>query len=137
MFIREKKREMLVNGGVSGSSSRASNLDGAVHGGLKGKRSERERNQSRDQSGQNSIGRAGRISLDSSQNENKPKAKKQKSTASGHDRFMEAKESARLPIHDTINNDSKDGATLSGNQDTTIDQHFPLLFLDKHGPILG
>ncbi|KAH1220693.1 hypothetical protein GmHk_12G034271 [Glycine max] len=119
MFIKEKKREMLVNGGVSGSSSRASNLDGAVHGGVKGKRSERERNQSRDQSRQNSIGRAGRMSLDSSQNENKPKAKKQKSTASGHDRFMEAKESARLPIHDTINNDSKDGATLSGNQDTS------------------
>ncbi|KHN38635.1 hypothetical protein glysoja_008184 [Glycine soja] len=119
MFIKEKKREMLVNGGVSGSSSRASNLDGAVHGGLKGKRSERERNQSRDQSGQNSIGRAGRISLDSSQNENKPKAKKQKSTASGHDRVMEAKDSTRLPIHDAINNHSKDGATISGNQDTS------------------
>ncbi|XP_061374076.1 uncharacterized protein LOC133316358 isoform X2 [Gastrolobium bilobum] len=127
MFIKEKKREMLINGGVSGSSSRASNLNGAVHGGVKGKRSERERNQSRDQTRQNSISRAGRLPLDSSQNENKPKAKpKQKSTASGHDRFMEAKESACLPIHgsslsvaDASNNGSKDGATLSDNQDTS------------------
>ncbi|WVZ03464.1 hypothetical protein V8G54_024270 [Vigna mungo] len=113
VFIKEKKREMLVNGGVSGSSSRASNLDGAVHGGVKGKRSERDRNQSRDQSRQNPIGRAGRMSLDSSQNENKPKAKKQKISASGHDRFMEAKDSVRLPANDTIKNGSKDGATLS------------------------
>lgn len=118
VFIKEKKRAMLVNGGVSGSSSRASNLDGAVHGGVKGKRSERERNQSRDQSRQNSIGRGGRMSLDSSQNENKPKAKKQKYTASGHDRFMEAKESARLPVHGSVD-DNKDGATLSGNQETS------------------
>ncbi|XP_027909430.1 uncharacterized protein LOC114168718 isoform X2 [Vigna unguiculata] len=113
VFIKEKKREMLVNGGVSGSSSRASNLDGAVHGGVKGKRSERDRNQSRDQSRQNPIGRAGRMSLDSSQNENKPKAKKQKISGSGHDRFMEAKDSARLPANDTIKNGTKDGATLS------------------------
>jgi len=113
VFIKEKKREMLVNGGVSGSSSRASNLDGAVHGGVKGKRSERDRNQSRDQSRQNSTGRAGRMSLDSSQNENKPKAKKQKISASGHDRFMEAKDAARLPAN-AVNNGSKDGATLSG-----------------------
>ncbi|KOM50556.1 hypothetical protein LR48_Vigan08g138300 [Vigna angularis] len=113
VFIKEKKREMLVNGGVSGSSSRASNLDGAVHGGVMGKRSERDRNQSRDQSRQNPIGRAGRMSLDSSQNENKPKAKKQKISASGHDRFMEAKDSVRLPANDTIKNGSKDGTTLS------------------------
>nr|KYP68738.1 hypothetical protein KK1_022379 [Cajanus cajan] len=72
VFIKEKKREMLVNG----SSSRASNLEGAVHGGVRGKRSERERNQSR----QNSI------------------------------------ESA---VADTINNSSKNGATLSGNQDNS------------------
>lgn len=113
VFIKEKKREMLVNGVVSGSSSRASKFDGAVPGGVKGKRSERDRNQSRDQTRQNSIPRAGRLSLDSSQNENKPKAKpKQKNTAYGHDRFMEAKESACLPIH---------GSSLSvvGNQDTS------------------
>jgi len=114
VFIKEKKRELLVNGGVSGSSSRASNLDGAVHGGVKGKRSERDRNQSRDQSRQNSIGRAGRMSLDGSQNETKPKAKKQKISGSGHDRFTEAKDSARLPANDTINNGTKDVATLSG-----------------------
>lgn len=127
VFIKEKRREMLVNGVVSGSS-RASNLDGAVHGGVKGKRSERDRNQSRDQTRQNSISRAGRLSLDSSQNENKLKAKpKQKSTAGGHERFMEAKESACLPVYDSSlsvadanNNVSKDGATLSGNnQDTS------------------
>ncbi|RDX62865.1 hypothetical protein CR513_58764, partial [Mucuna pruriens] len=120
VFIKEKKREMLVNGSVNGSSSRASNLDGSVHGGVKGKRSDRDRNQSRDQNRQNSICRAGRMSLDSSQNENKPKAKKQK-TASGNDRFMEAKESPRLPpsVADTINNGSKDGATLPGNQDAS------------------
>ncbi|XP_027345863.1 uncharacterized protein LOC113857830 [Abrus precatorius] len=127
VFIKEKKREMLVNGGIGGSSSRASNLDGSVHGGVKGKRSERDRNQSRDQTRQNPISRAGRLSLDSSQNENKPKSKpKQKITASGHDRFMDAKESACLPNHgsslsvvDATNSGSKDGATLSGNQDTS------------------
>ncbi|KAL2328469.1 hypothetical protein Fmac_021896 [Flemingia macrophylla] len=109
VFIKEKKREMLVNG----SSSRASNLDGAVHGGVKGKRSERERNQSR----QNSFGRAGRMSLDSSPNENKPKAKKQKTSASGHDRFMETKEESA--VSDTINSSIKNGATVSGNQDSS------------------
>ncbi|XP_020214189.1 uncharacterized protein LOC109798366 [Cajanus cajan] len=109
VFIKEKKREMLVNG----SSSRASNLEGAVHGGVRGKRSERERNQSR----QNSIGRAGRMSLDSSPNENKPKAKKQKTSASGHDRYKETKEESA--VADTINNSSKNGATLSGNQDNS------------------
>lgn len=116
-FIKEKRREMLVNSGVSGSSSRASNLDGSVHGGVKGKRSERERNQSRDQTRQNSISRTGRLSLDSSRNENKTKAKlKQKSSASGHpDRLVEAKES----VAGASNNGSKDGATLSGSQDTS------------------
>ena len=114
VFIKEKKREMLVNGGVGG--------------GVKGKRSERDRNQSRDQTRQNSTSRSGRLSLDGSRNENKTKAKpKQKITAGGHqDRFMEAKESACLPIHDSSlsvpdasNNGSKDGATLSGNHDTS------------------
>ncbi|KAJ1440684.1 hypothetical protein SESBI_01752 [Sesbania bispinosa] len=120
VFIKEKKREMLVNGVVSGSSSRTSNLDGAVHGGVKGKRSERDRNQSRDQTRQNSISRVGRLSLDTSQNDNKSKAKpKQKGTAGGHDRFMEAKESACLPVHGSSLSGSKDVATLSGNQDTS------------------
>jgi hypothetical protein len=120
VMIKEKKREMLVNG-----SSRTSNLDGAVHGGVRGKRSERDRNQIRDQSRQNSNSRAGCPSLDSSQNENKPKAKaKQKSTSGGHDRFMEAKESACLPIYDSSlsvanasNNSRKDRTKLSVNQD--------------------
>lgn len=126
VIIKEKKREMLVNGFVSGTS-RTSNFDGAVHGGVKGKRSDRDRSQSRDQTRQSSISRAGRLSLDSNENENKPRAKsKQKSTASGHDRFMEAKESVCVPIYDSSlsmadasNNCGKDGATLSGNQDTS------------------
>jgi len=122
VMIKGKKREMLVNG-----SSRTSNLDGAVPIGVKGKRSERDRNQTRDQSRPNSNSRAGCLSLDSNKNENKPKAKpKQKSTAAGHDRFMEAKESVCIPIYDSSlsvtnasNNGSKDGASLSGNQDTS------------------
>lgn len=126
VMIKEKKRETLVNGVVNGSS-RTSNLDGAVPIGVKGKRSERDRNQTRDQSRPNSNSRAGCLSLDSNKNENKPKAKpKQKSTAAGHDRFMEAKESVCIPIYDSSlsvanarNNGSKDGASLSGNQDTS------------------
>ncbi|KAK7263396.1 hypothetical protein RJT34_30985 [Clitoria ternatea] len=113
VLVKEKRREILVNGGLNGSSSRASNLDGAVHGGVKGKRSERDRNQNRDQTRQNSVSRAGRMSMDSSPNDNKQKAKpKQKSNASGHDGFMDTKES----VADT---GRKDGATLTGNQDTS------------------
>ncbi|CAL5212275.1 unnamed protein product [Lathyrus oleraceus] len=120
--IKEKKRAMLVNG-----SSRTSNLGGAVHGGVKGKRSERDRNQIRDQTRKNSNSRAGYVSFDSSQNENKPKVKpKQKSTSGGH-KLMEAKESTHLPIYDSSlsavanasNNGSKDVAALSGNQNTS------------------
>ncbi|XP_073225771.1 uncharacterized protein [Cicer arietinum] len=119
-IIKEKSREMLINGDVNGSS-RTSIPDGAVHGG-------RDRNQIRDQTRQNSISRAGCLSLDNSRNEDKPKAKpKRKNTAGRHDdRFMEAKESACLPIYDSSlsvanasNTGSKDGAALSGNQDTS------------------
>ncbi|XP_019413678.1 PREDICTED: uncharacterized protein LOC109325653 isoform X1 [Lupinus angustifolius] len=117
VFVKEKKREMLVNGSISGSSSRASNLDGAVHGGVKGKRSDRERNQSRDQIRESSDSRGGRLSLDNSWSENKTKAKpEQKSTAGGHqDRFISATE----PVAGANNNGSKDGTALSGNQDTS------------------
>lgn len=107
LFVKEKKREMLVNG--VGSSSRASNLDSAVHGGVKGKRSERERNQSRDQNRHISISRD--LSLDNSQNECKTKAKpKHKNNQSGHqDRFMA----------NAGSDGRKEDAPLSGNQDTT------------------
>ncbi|CAL0329029.1 unnamed protein product [Lupinus luteus] len=117
VFIKEKKREMLVNCSTDGSSSRASNLDGAVHGGVKGKRSDRERNQSRDQIRESSDSRGGRLSLDSSRSQNKAKAKpEQKSTAGGHqDRSITATES----VAGTRNNGSKDGIALSGNQDTS------------------
>lgn len=125
-IIKEKKREMLVNGFVGGTS-RTSNLDGAVHGGVKGKRSERDRSHSRDQTRQSSISRAGRLSLDSNENENKPRAKsKQKSTVTGHKRFIEANESVCLPIYDSSlsmadasNICGNDGAIPSGNQDTS------------------
>ncbi|KAF7805708.1 uncharacterized protein G2W53_037869 [Senna tora] len=105
MFIKEKKREMLVNG--VGSSARASNLDGPVHGGVKGKRSERERNQSRDQNRHISISRD--LSLDSSQNGCKTKTKpKQKSDHNGHqDKF----------VANAGNNGGRESVALSGNQD--------------------
>ncbi|KAE9620607.1 hypothetical protein Lalb_Chr01g0004831 [Lupinus albus] len=117
VFIKEKKREMLVNCSTNGSSSRASNLDGVVHGGVKGKRSGRERNQSRDQIRESSDSRGGRLSLDSSRSENKAKAKpEQKSSAGGHqDRSIAATES----VAGASNNGSKDGTALSGNQDTS------------------
>ncbi|KAI4334242.1 hypothetical protein L6164_018956 [Bauhinia variegata] len=121
-FIKEKKREMLVNGVVGGSSSRTSNLDGAVRGGVKGKRSERERNQIRDQTKHNSISRAGRQTLDDSGNEYKTKTKpKQKNNHIGHqDRFTESKISVHgssQPVANAGNNVSKEGAALSSEKD--------------------
>ncbi|XP_019448826.1 PREDICTED: uncharacterized protein LOC109351715 isoform X1 [Lupinus angustifolius] len=106
-FIKEEKREMLVNGSVNGSSSRASNLDGVVHGGVKGKRSDRERSQSKRE----------RLSLDSSRSENKTKAKpKQKIAGSGHQyRSIAATES----VGGASNSGSKEGTALSGSQNTS------------------
>ncbi|XP_058729710.1 uncharacterized protein LOC131601831 [Vicia villosa] len=110
--IKEKKRAMLVNG-----SSRTSNLDGAVHGGVKGKRSERDRNQIRDQTRKNSNSRAGYMSLDSSQNENKPKVKpKQKSTSGGH---LPIYDSSLSVVANASNNGSKDVAAISGNNNSS------------------
>lgn len=107
LFIKEKKREMLVNGG--GSSARASNLEQArpVQGGIKGKRSERERNQIRDQNRHVSISRD--LSVDNSRNECKAKAKpKQKSSHSGpQDRS----------VANAGNNGGREIAPLSGNKD--------------------
>ncbi|KAI4322414.1 hypothetical protein L6164_022112 [Bauhinia variegata] len=109
-FIKEK-REMLVNGVFGGSSSRTSNLDGAVHGGAKGKRSERDRNNTK----QNSISRAG------SGNEYKTKTKsKQKNNHIGHeDRFTEAKKSihgSSQPVASAGNNVCKEGAAPSNKK---------------------
>ncbi|CAL0304018.1 unnamed protein product [Lupinus luteus] len=104
-FIKEEKREMLVND----YSSRASNLDGVVHGGVKGgKRSDRERSQIKRE----------RLSLDSSRSENKTKAKpKQKSAVSGHQyRSMAA---TTEYVGGASSGGSKEGAAFSGNQDTS------------------
>ncbi|KAK4255235.1 hypothetical protein QN277_008256 [Acacia crassicarpa] len=104
LLVKEKRKEMLVNGVIS--SSRVSNLDGPAHGGVKGKRSERERNQSRDQSRHISISRD--LSLDSSRNECKPKAKpKQKSNLSGHQ---------DISVNNIGDNDGRESDPLSGNQ---------------------
>ncbi|CAI8616229.1 unnamed protein product [Vicia faba] len=110
--IKEKKRAMLVNG-----SSRTSNLAGAVHGGVKGKRSERDRNQIRDQTRKNSNSRAGYMSLDSVQNENKPKVKpKTNSTFGGH---LPICDSSLSVVANASTNGNEDVAALSGNQITS------------------
>ncbi|XP_054812213.1 uncharacterized protein LOC129313280 isoform X2 [Prosopis cineraria] len=106
LLVKEKKREMLVNG--VGSFSRASNVDGPAHGGVKGKRSERDRNQSRDQSRHISI--SSDLSMDSSRNECKPKTKpRQKSNLSGHQDIF---------VGNAGNNDGKESDPLSGKKDT-------------------
>lgn len=89
LLVKEKKKEMLVNG-------------------IRGKRSERERNKSRDQGRHISISRD--LSLDCSQNEGKPKTKpKQKSSLSGHPDTI---------VGNAGHNDGKACEPLSGNQDT-------------------
>ncbi|KAJ7981161.1 Spectrin beta chain, brain 3 [Quillaja saponaria] len=93
---KNRRREMLIDDVVGTSSSRASTLDSNVLGGVKGKRSERDRDQSRDPTKSISVSRAGRLSLDGSQNECKTKAKpKQKNNHIGHQgSFLEALEPA-------------------------------------------
>ncbi|KAJ7947986.1 Spectrin beta chain, brain 3 [Quillaja saponaria] len=97
---KNKRREMLIDD-VVGSSSRASTLGSDVLGGVNGKRSERDRDQSRDPTKSSPVARAGRFPLDGSQNEHKTKAKpKQKNNQIGHqDRFVEALEPACTSIH--------------------------------------
>ena len=81
MLNKGRKREVLIDDVVGSASSRVtSTLDSSV-GGLRGKRCEREREQSRDNLRNiTSVSGAGRTSLDSSNGERKMKAKpKQKS----------------------------------------------------------
>lgn len=106
MFIKGKKREMLIDDVVGNASSRATSaLDGPVLGGLKGKRSERERDQNKDNVRSNCVSGANRPSLDGFRSERKTKAKpKQKNnhlstSGSGfHGRFIEAMEPACPPV---------------------------------------
>ena len=81
MLNKGRKREVLIDDVVGSASSRVtSTLDSSV-GGLRGKRCEREREQSRDNLRNTSlVSGAGRTSLDSSKGDRKMKAKpKQKS----------------------------------------------------------
>ena len=45
--------------------------------------------------------------------------------------------STSLSLQSTMNSTIKIWCSWGRTTDTTIDQHFPLLFPDKHGPILG
>lgn len=76
MFIKGKKKEMLIDDVVGSASSRVTSaLDSVVHGGLKGKRSEREGDQKGDTLRSNSISGVGRSSLGCFRSERKTKAK--------------------------------------------------------------
>jgi hypothetical protein len=81
-FDRIKKREVLIDDVIGSASSRVtSTLDSAALGGVKGKRSDRDREQSKDNSRSNSVSGASRSSLDCIKGECKTKPKpKQKST---------------------------------------------------------
>jgi len=122
VFIKGKKREMLIDDVVGNASSRATSaLDGPVLGGLKGKRSERERDQNKDNVRINSVSGASRPSLDSFRSERKTKAKpKQKNnhlstSGSGfHGRFIEAMEPACPPVRGS-NQSVKAGSILPSN----------------------
>ena len=106
MFIKGKKREMLIDDVVGNTCSRATSaLEGPVLGGLKGKRSDRERDLNKDNVRSNSVSGASRPSLDGFRSERKTKAKpKQKNihlsvAGSGfHGRFMEATEPGCPPV---------------------------------------
>ncbi|CAK7329107.1 unnamed protein product [Dovyalis caffra] len=81
-FGRSKKREALIDDVIGSASSRVtSTLDSAVLGGVKGKRSDRDREQSKDNSRSNSVSGGSRSSLDAVKGERRTKSKpKQKST---------------------------------------------------------
>ncbi|KAG6778205.1 hypothetical protein POTOM_018059 [Populus tomentosa] len=81
-FDRIKKREVLIDDVIGSASSRVtSTLDSAALGGVKGKRSDRDREQSKDNSRSNSVSGASRSSLDCIKGECKTKPKpKQKIT---------------------------------------------------------
>ncbi|KAG7947560.1 hypothetical protein I3843_14G101200 [Carya illinoinensis] len=76
VFIKGKKREMLIDDVVGSASSRVTSaLDSTAHGGLKGKRSEREGDQKGDTLRSNSISGVSHSSLGSFGSERKTKAK--------------------------------------------------------------
>ncbi|OMO89173.1 hypothetical protein COLO4_19888 [Corchorus olitorius] len=81
MLNKGRKREVLIDDVVASASSRVTTtLDGTV-GGMRGKRSERDRDQSRDNLRNGSASAAGRTSLDGSKGDRKTKAKpKQKNS---------------------------------------------------------
>lgn len=105
VFIKGKKREMLIDDVVGSASSRVTSaLDNPVLDGVKGKRSERDRDQNGDIVKSNSVSGASRSSMDSFRSERKTKAKpKQKishlstSGSSFHGRLTEATEPACPP----------------------------------------
>lgn len=104
--VRGKKREMLIDDVVGSPSSRVmSSLDSPVLGGLKGKRTERDRAQNRDNLRSNSVPGRGHSSLDSFPSDRKTKAKhKQKNShlstsgCGSHGRSTEAIEPTCPPV---------------------------------------
>ena len=105
VFVKGKKREMLIDDVVGSASSRVTSaLDNPVLDGVKGKRNERDRDQNGDIVKSNSVSGASRSSMDSFRSERKTKAKpKQKishlstSGSSFHGRLTEATEPACPP----------------------------------------
>ncbi|EOY33452.1 Uncharacterized protein TCM_041423 isoform 1 [Theobroma cacao] len=90
MLNKGRKREVLIDDVVGSASSRVtSTLDGTV-GGVRGKRSERDRDQSRDNLRNSSVSGAGRTSLDGSKGDRKTKTKpKQKNNHGYNGRLSE------------------------------------------------
>lgn len=107
VFIKGRKREMLIDDVVGSASSRVTSaVDNPVLDGVKGKRSDRDRDQNRDIGRSSSVSGGSRSSLDSFRSERKTKAKpKQKishlSTSENgfHGRFTGATEPACPPVH--------------------------------------
>lgn len=81
-FDRGKKREVLIDDVIGSASSRVtSTLDSTVVGGVKGKRSDRERDHNKDNLRSNSISGASRTSMDGFKSDRRTKSKpKLKST---------------------------------------------------------
>ncbi|KAJ4846756.1 hypothetical protein Tsubulata_010242 [Turnera subulata] len=83
-FDRGKKREVLIDDVIGSASSRVtSTLDSTVIGGVKGKRSDRERDQNKDNLRSTSVSGASRASVDADGNKNERRTKskpKQKNT---------------------------------------------------------
>ncbi|KAK8544419.1 hypothetical protein V6N13_056200 [Hibiscus sabdariffa] len=85
MLNKGRKREVLIDDVVGSASSRVTPaLDGTI-GGLRGNRSEREREQSRDNlRNVSSVSGAGRASLDGAKGDRRTKSKPKQKSNSGH-----------------------------------------------------